>query len=372
MSSEMNSAHVIDVTGFNHLLGWLGERGYRIVGPTVRDGAIAYDDLAGAGDLPRGWTDEQAPGHYRLRRRNDTALFGYAVGAHSYKRFFHPPWEALWHARREPETLQAQDEPSSTQRLALIGVRACEIRAIAIQDRVLLERDPQYRARRAEVFIVAVNCTTPSGTCFCASMQAGPQVSTGFDVVLTELCSADPPVFVVRVATAAGREALRAITHRAATETEMAVAESALRYAAEHMGRQMPGADLAPLLRRNLEHPRWNAVAERCLACGNCTAVCPTCFCTTVEDTSDLTGRGLSRSRRWDSCFTAEFSYVHGGSVRPSTRARYRQWMTHKLATWPEQFGTSGCVGCGRCITWCPVGIDITEELAALGADSAA
>ena len=372
MSSEMKSAQVIDVTGFARLLGWLGARGYRLVGPTVRDGAIAYEDIASPGDLPRGWTDEHAPGHYRLRRRNDAALFGYAVGAHSYKRFFHPPSEALWHARREQAALQAQDEPSPTQRLALIGVRACEIRAIAIQDRVLLERDPRYRARRAEVFIVAVNCTSPGGTCFCASMAAGPQVSAGFDLVLTELCSAAAPLFVVRDGSGAGREALSAITHRAATESEMAAAATAVRHAAEHMGRKMPCADLAQLLRHNLEHPRWNAVAQRCLACGNCTAVCPTCFCTTLEDTSDLAGRELSRSRRWDSCFTTEFSYVHGGSVRQSTRARYRQWMTHKLATWPEQFGTSGCVGCGRCITWCPVGIDITEELAALDASGTA
>ena len=371
MSVETDAAQVIDVAGFSQLLGWLAAQGYRLVGPTVRDDTIAYDDIASTEDLPRGWTDEQAPGHYRLKRRNDAALFGYAVGAHSYKRFFHPPWETLWRARREHDTLQIRDEPSPAQRLALIGVRACEIRAIAIQDRVLMERDPLYRARRADTFIAAVNCTTPGGTCFCVSMQAGPQVSTGFDVALTELGGVDPPAFVVQAATRAGRDALTAITHRPATEAEMAAAATAVQHAAGQMRRQMPSTDLPPLLLRNLEHPRWSAVAERCLACGNCTMVCPTCFCTTVEDTSDLSGREISRARRWDSCFTAEFSSVHGGSVRPSTRARYRQWMTHKLATWPEQFGTSGCVGCGRCITWCPVGIDITEELAALAREAA-
>jgi Fe-S oxidoreductase len=97
--------------------------------------------------------------------------------------------------------------------------------------------------------------------------------------------------------------------------------------------------------------------------------VCPTCFCTSVEETNDLTGTESSRSRRWDSCFTMDFSYIHGGSVRNSPKSRYRQWMTHKLSTWVDQFGTSGCVGCGRCITWCPVGIDITEEVRAI-ADS--
>jgi Fe-S oxidoreductase len=94
--------------------------------------------------------------------------------------------------------------------------------------------------------------------------------------------------------------------------------------------------------------------------------VCPTCFCTTVEDVSDVTGDHAERWRRWDSCFTLGFSYIHGGSIRNSGKARYRQWMTHKLASWIDQFGTSGCVGCGRCITWCPVGIDITEEARAI------
>jgi Fe-S-cluster-containing hydrogenase component 2 len=123
---------------------------------------------------------------------------------------------------------------------------------------------------------------------------------------------------------------------------------------------------LPELLARNLEHPRWDDVASRCLACANCTMACPTCFCSTVEDTTDLTGDHAERWRSWDSCFTMDFSHVHGGSVRTSTRARYRQWLTHKLSTWHAQFGTSGCVGCGRCITWCPVAIDLTQEVAAI------
>jgi ferredoxin len=139
--------------------------------------------------------------------------------------------------------------------------------------------------------------------------------------------------------------------------------------AAASLGRAMQSDDVRDLLMRNLEHRRWDQVADRCLSCGNCTMVCPTCFCTTVEETSGLTGAESARSRRWDSCFTMDFSYIHGGSVRSSTRSRYRQWMTHKLATWHDQFDMSGCVGCGRCITWCPVGIDITEEVRAIRDD---
>jgi ferredoxin len=97
---------------------------------------------------------------------------------------------------------------------------------------------------------------------------------------------------------------------------------------------------------------------------------CPTCFCTTVDDVTDLTGSQAVRSRRWDSCFSMDFSYIHGGSVRSSGASRYRQWLTHKLASWQDQFGASGCVGCGRCITWCPVGIDLTEEVEAIRQDA--
>ena len=139
-------------------------------------------------------------------------------------------------------------------------------------------------------------------------------------------------------------------------------------HAATDMGRTMETGDIRELLLGNLEHPRWEEVSDRCLTCGNCTLVCPTCFCHSVDDVTDLASGEAERTRRWDSCFNLEHSYIHGGSVRTSGRSRYRQWMTHKLATWIDQFGTSGCVGCGRCITWCPVAIDITEEAAAIRA----
>jgi ferredoxin len=149
---------------------------------------------------------------------------------------------------------------------------------------------------------------------------------------------------------------------------DLVAAEASVESAAGRMGRSMESFDVRDLLARNLEHPHWDDVADRCLTCGNCTMVCPTCFCTAVEDETDLAGAEVERSRVWDTCFSVDYSYIHGGSIRPSGRSRYRQWMTHKLGTWHDQFGSSGCVGCGRCITWCPVAIDITEEVAAIRA----
>ena len=226
--------------------------------------------------------------------------------------------------------------------------------------------DPAYKSRRENAFIVAVNCGQAGGTCFCVSMNTGPKVMSGFDLALTEVLEGGRHYFVVEVGTDLGAEILREVPHKASHEEETDAADRIVAKTATQMGRSMDTTGIKDLLYRNYEHPRWDEVAARCLTCANCTMVCPTCFCTTVEDVTDLTGEHAERWRKWDSCFTLDFAYIHGGSVRPSGKARYRQWMTHKLATWIDQFGTSGCVGCGRCITWCPVAIDITEEVRAI------
>ncbi|MBI5709697.1 MAG: 4Fe-4S dicluster domain-containing protein [Candidatus Eisenbacteria bacterium] len=361
----------IEVADLDPLLGALRERGFTVMGPLLRDGAVIYDEVRSSADLPAGWTDRQEPGSYRLQRSDSPRLFDFTVGPSSWKRFLHPPALRLWQAHREDGGFQVVDVEPPPPRLAFLAVRACEIHAIAVQDRVLLggpHVDPAYRARRAGLFVVAVQCTRAGATCFCASMKTGPRAGAGYDLALTEVLEAGRHWFRVEVGSERGAEVLAAVPHRAVRPGESAAAERALAGVAEQMGRTMETAGLPALLRRSPEHPRWSEVANRCLACGNCTMVCPTCFCTTVEDTGDLAGRTAERVRRWDSCFSAEFSYIHGGSVRPSIRARYRQWLTHKLSTWHDQFGESGCVGCGRCITWCPAGIDLTEEVRALQA----
>lgn len=356
------------------LIDALTAQNYLVLGPTMRDGAIVYDEIARLDDLPEGWTDQQEGGAYKLERRQDRALFGYAVGPHSWKRFLHPPVETLWRARRSEDGFTIVDDDAPTRRFAFLGVRACEIHAIAIQDRVFVDGpypDEKYAVRRHDAFIVAVNCGQPAATCFCVSMQTGPKAEAGFDLALTELIEAGRHDFLVEIGSEAGAKMLADAPCREATPADIAAAAAVTARAAAGMGRELNTDGLKEILQTNLGHSRWDDVAERCLACGNCTMVCPTCFCTTVEDHTDLTG-AAERTRMWDSCFTLDFSYIHGGSVRKETRSRYRQWMTHKLANWIDQFGSSGCVGCGRCITWCPVGIDLTEEAAAIRASQGA
>ena len=366
MSVEQKT--VIDRSTLDALLTLLGERGYTVVGPTIRDDAIVFDEIRGIADLPEGWTDEQDGGTYRLRRRDDAALFGFAVGPHSWKRFLFPPRTLLMRARRSEDGFEIEDQDDVDTPFAFIGVRGCDLAAIHVQDRVFMgpHADPTYSARRSSAFIVAVNCSTPSGTCFCVSMGTGPKAGPGYDLALTELLDDEGHRFLVEVGTERGAAIMAALTTEAASNADVDAAEAVVARAAASMGREMDTDGIKELLYANYEHPRWDDVASRCLACTNCTLVCPTCFCSSVEDTSDLTGDTTERWRSRDSCFTLDFSELGGNSVRTTNRGRYRQWMTHKLATWIDQFDTSGCVGCGRCITWCPVGIDITEELRAI------
>ena len=362
---------VIAARGLDDLVETLRRRGYRVLGPTVRDGAIVYDDLESAAQLPIGWTDRQDGGTYRLERREDEARFGYAVGPHSWKKFLFPPRVRLWRARLDGGPApEITEEPLDTTPLAFIGVRACELHAIEIQDRVFTGGryvDADYAARREGAFLVAVNCFEPGGTCFCTSMGTGPKAESGYDIALSELFDGEHR-FLVEAGSERGAEVLAELAGRPAAGEDLEEAAASIDAAAGRMGRTMDTFDIRDLLARNLEHPRWEDVARRCLTCGNCTLVCPTCFCSAVEDEIDLTGEQAERHRVWDSCFSVDYSYIHGGSIRPSGVSRYRQWMTHKLGTWFDQFGSSGCVGCGRCITWCPVGIDITEEVAAIRA----
>ena len=361
---------VIEPAALEALVTGLRFRGYRVLGPTLQDGAIVYDELESADELPAGWTDVQEPGSYRLRRRDDDARFGYAVGPHSWKRYLLPSRLRLWQARLNGHGLEVEEEPLDETPLAFLGVRSCELHSIGVQDRVFVGgtvQDRDYAARRDGVFLVAVNCIEPGGTCFCASMGTGPKAEGGYDLALTELLDGEHR-FLAEAGSERGAELLAELPGREATDADAQAAGSAVEVAATRMGRKLDATDLHGLLRRNLEHPRWDEVAERCLTCGNCTMACPTCFCTSVEDATDLTGQTAERHRVWDSCYSVEYSHIHGGAIRPSNRSRYRQWLTHKFGTWHDQFGTSGCVGCGRCITWCPVGIDVTEELTAIRA----
>ncbi len=360
---------VIERKSMNILFDILREKGYKIVGPTIKERAIVYDELESVDDMPIGWTDEQDAAEYRLKKRTDKALFGYVVGPQSWKKFLFPSRLKLLSMERNGKGFKIHENSDTIEKYAFIGVRGCELNAISIQDKVFKDGehvDSYYKKVRENILIIAVNCTEPKGTCFCASMNTGPKVKKGFDLALTEIIEDKKHQFTVEAGSENGEEILKKLPNKEADAAAKDTVDKLMKSASRKMGRKMDTTDIKELLYANLENPQWEDVAKRCLTCANCTMVCPTCFCTTMEDVTDLKGDNAERWRRWDSCFNLDYSKVAGGNFRTSSKARYRQWITHKLASWIDQFGTSGCVGCGRCITWCPVGIDITKEVQAI------
>ena len=356
--------------GLQTLLDVLQAAGYRCIGPMVRDGAIVFDDLSSVEQLPRGIVEQQAPGSYRLNQSHNTRYFDWANGPQALKPWVFAPRETLWSCEQDEQGgMRFHPLEPTGQAMAMLGVRACDLAALYILDRHFLQQqyqDPYYLARRQQLLLIAVNCTHPADTCFCASTGDGPQVRYGHDLVLTELDDG----FVMEAHSDLGKRFMQNLNPQAVTSQQHQQVAAAMSAAADSQQRRLPGRDLNQALFANLEHPQWAAIGERCLSCGNCTAVCPTCFCHHATETPSLRGDVTVHGREWDSCFTQGHSYIHGMTIRPDTAKRYRQWLTHKLGSWHEQYGRSGCVGCGRCITWCPVGIDITVEATAICGDT--
>ena len=356
-----------------NLIHALQQAGFSCVGPQVRDGAIVYDVLNHADQLPWGIRDHQAPGEYRLETIPEHKAFAFSNGPQAIKPILFKSQETVWRVARNSEgKLVFQPHNPIEKPVAIIGARSCDLAAMNIQDKVFIEGqhvDARYKSRRENLFAVAVNCTYSSQNCFCVSAGTGPQVQNSFDILMTEVDGG----FVVKIGSERGEVIIKNLDLQFTNVSQCYVAIENVENAAAMQTKQIPlnnTRGLRDLLFSNLDHPRWNEVAERCLSCGNCTSVCPTCFCHSEVEKPSLDGTSSEHQREWDSCFTEGHSYLNGEVIRDDTSKRYRQWLTHKVGSWFDQFDTSGCVGCGRCVTWCPVGIDLTEELAAISGES--
>jgi ferredoxin len=360
--SQQKSCFALDAERFGDLIDVLKDLGYVVYGPVERDGAIVCDLIDSVEQIPKGLSDVQMPGSYRLVKRDDGRYFGYVVGPQSPKYVLRPSQHLLFKVRKDGKTMLPQPD---VKKIALVGLRSCDLKAIEILDKILLQGpyvDNTYAALRKGALFIAVNCTEPGNNCFCTSMNTGPFAQSGYDICITELLNDGNHVFILDVITDKGAEVVNRLGCRNATDEELSAVSRLMEEAKNKIKKKLNVENIKDDLYKNLEHPHWNEISNRCLACGNCTLVCPTCFCTSVFDKTSLSLDMAERWEVWDSCFSIDYSYIHGGSIRQSIMSRYRQWLMHKLATWVDQFGTFGCVGCGRCITWCPVGIDIVEE----------
>lgn len=354
-------------TDLDRLLHALSDEGYRTVAPVERDGAVMWDEVGAASELPWGRREVQEPGRYRLEDGDEGRCFDIVNGPGSLKSLTFTSREKLTDIRRTTADgavkIDFYPAQPKAQKTAVLGVRACDLAALAMQQRILEQgeyADPFFAARRASLFLIAVHCTRSAATCFCVSMGTGPKATSGFDLAMTEL----DELFLVEAGSEAGAAILSELALEAAGSAETDEAGAAIAASAAGQQRKIDHQGLPAALYEAHNHKNWDAVAERCLSCTNCTMVCPTCFCHAVDEVPAMDGSGSERFRIWDSCFAPDHGYIHGKNMRPTTRERYRMWMTHKLGSWIDQFGASGCVGCGRCTTWCPAAIDFTTEYA--------
>jgi ferredoxin len=350
----------------DRLIEAVRDAGYACLGPQVESGAIVYGPIERAAQLPRGRHDQQSGGEYRLTRSDSPRSFAWANGPQALKPICFRPRESLWRAGRNAEgRIEFTRVDPTAVPTAVLGVRACDLAALALQDKHFLDgpyADPYYAAQREQLLLIAVHCTHPAATCFCASTGDGPHAESGFDIGAYETDEG----LLLHAGSERGRAIIDALELSEAPNATALAAQTQVQAAAEGQSRSMPGENLRDTLFARLEHPQWEDVGERCLACANCTSVCPTCFCHREAEDPALHGEESLHYREWGSCFSAKHSYIGGWVPRSDTRLRYRQWLTHKLGSWHDQYGRSGCVGCGRCITWCPVGIDITAEARAI------
>ncbi|WP_100641648.1 4Fe-4S dicluster domain-containing protein [Alteromonas facilis] len=344
-----------------HLLNVLKTLGYSTIAPQVKQDAIVFDFIEGVEQLPWGVEQETAPGRYQLHHTDKQRCFSWNTGPQLFKPWLFQPTQTLWTGVETEHGITFKPAQQDVQKLAFIGARSCDIAALYLHDQHFIHgpyADEHYARQRSQICIVAVNCSQSTQTCFCTSTGDGPEATYGYDVLLDELEEG----YLISAKSPTGNEIIEKLATQQAKQTHLSMAQQQLANAANQQ-RQMPTSEDLQKLTQHLSDDQWDKIAERCLACGNCTSVCPTCFCSKQESETDVETGEHGQVRYWDSCFSEQHAYISGKPIRTAISQHYRQWVLHKLANWQVQYGRSGCVGCGRCIDWCPAAIDLVEEV---------
>lgn len=295
----------------------------------------------------------------RLTRWSEASL-DYTRTTLPLKKYFLPPRETLFRYRDGSGYVPCSERLG--RRIVLFGVHACDIYALNILDQLFAGRyaDPYYQARRKHVAVIGIDCT-PDEHCFCRSMRAD-FVDHGFDLFLYDIGSH----YLAMVGSAQGDDMVLATGALFEPVTEDDVAEYKRRSAAKRSAFRLDVEirDLPEIFELEYRSEIWDELGERCLACGACSMVCPTCYCYDVADHAELGSRANTRVRTWDSCLFPSHALVAGGeNFRRSRASRIKFRFYHKQRGFVAEYGRPSCVGCGRCIVACPAGIDIVEVL---------
>jgi len=339
--------------------------GYTVIGPKDKKLALNLEKLSSPDELALGFVSEEKEGYYRLKPAKTLAIDA-AKPMNSPKYYTEKANQLLYTASQVNNQWEFKTAVVEPEPIAFFGLNACDVASLYILDLTFKQefKDPVYEKNRQAVqFVVGVNCTHPGNNCFCSTYNTGPRLTYPYDLGLT--CLGE--TYLVEAGSQKGKEVLAKLKSEPASQAHLQQKETLLEKAKKQMSKAFNLKKACQVLADNYEHPYWDEPSERCLSCANCINVCPTCYCYQIYRRANLSADEVAVFRSLDACHHLEFAAVHGGNFRPRRVDRLRHWVNHKIFWTIEQYGVPGCVGCGRCITWCPTAIDITEPVFRLG-----
>ncbi|MFC1994521.1 4Fe-4S dicluster domain-containing protein [Chloroflexota bacterium] len=312
---------------------------YELFAPVKRDNLVVFD---------------------RIHSGNE-AFLDYTNTTKSAKEILFPQAETLFSYVATDGGASIETPPSEESPRLLFGVRPCDARSFVLLDEVFdgeKYKDVYYLNRRANMAVVAIGCVRPRSTCFCTSVGGAPCSAEGSDLLLIDVGDD----YVVQVVSDKGARLLEGVGLEDAGEDEIALMWQAIRDAQAYMAPKLAMDGLKQKLDSMFEDPIWGPLTEKCLGCGVCTYLCPTCHCFDIVD--EATDSAGQRIRLWDSCQFRQFTLQASGfNPRPTTKGRLRQRIMHKFSYFIDNYGHIGCVGCGRCVIECPVNLDTRDVL---------
>jgi heterodisulfide reductase subunit C len=272
------------------------------------------------------------------------------------KKFLLPPTETMIKFDGDKIVL-----PGNDKKMMLFGIHPCDLNAIMLLDKVEYDdyKDPYYIKKRENTVFVCIECKEANEYCFCESM--GGDKPKGYDVLLSDISD----YYFVETGSEKGEKIIENCAELFENVNENEKIERK-----KNFKRKVNIENLNKILKEKFDDKLWDELGDKCLGCGRCTFVCPTCYCYSVKDIVDLSLKKGERKRSWDSCLLVDFARVAGGyNFRGKRAARVQQFMYHKMLYFMDKYSSFACVGCGRCIRECPVRIDITEVIEKLRED---
>jgi len=279
------------------------------------------------------------------------------------KKYFFKPVDVMFNFC--PEKGYEVPIEEADKKYVIFGVHPCDIHGLKILDLVFGGRyaDTYYLTRRGKAAIIGLDCIADD-LCFCRSTGTD-FVDSGFDLFLSDIDNS----YLVRVGTSLGDDIVRAadtLFHEVDKEDRDAYKRKSIQRR-ESFRTEIQLQDLPEIIDLEYENEVWQEVGRKCLSCGTCSMVCPTCYCYAVFDGLKLDASSGQRKRRWDSCLFKDYALVAGGhNFRAERASRVKNRYFHKQRGFVSQYGRPSCVGCGRCKAHCPAGIDIVDVVTAL------